>query len=402
MKRARLRAAALAAGWLTVARAGAQTPAEVQEPVPVVEPEATPGPVPVAVPGTEPGAGAGTGTGSSSGGESPTSLVFTWKSRVMTGFELTRERPADAQIGERSTDYGLFLDQARLQLEVEYGRVSTEISVDLGDAIRPGYGEGLDSPPFLRDAYLNVRIKRAFRVRAGRFKRPYSRLELTSSGALPFRGRGLTNDLIVEDGQFGDRALGLMLWGKLPAGFNWYVGASNPDWAHDGDQEANGVDALARLVWEPNETLSVGVNGGHKLRVQAGRHANTNAAGLDLELRKGPLWFVFDALLAELPTAMQERDSTLAYGAVLSGSYTFQPSPAWTIAPVLLAEYIDADGDYSGSEALRAIVGLNVVTLDGHLRVMPQVEIVRPLGTASAQNPWLASEAYYVMLVAQL
>jgi hypothetical protein len=47
-------------------------------------------------------------------------------------------------------------------------------------------------------------------------------------------------------------------------------------------------------------------------------------------------------------------------------------------------------------------VGLNAVVLDGHLRVMPQVEIVRPLGTASAQNPWLSSEAYYVMLVAQL
>ena len=109
-----------------------------------------------------------------------------------------------------------------------------------------------------------------------------------------------------------------------------------------------------------------------------------------------------DALLAELPTAEMERESALAYGAVLFGRYAFEPSPAWVIAPVLLAEYADADGDYSGSEALRAIAGLELTTIEGHLRVMPQVEIVRPLGTASAQNPWLASEAYYVMLVGQL
>jgi Phosphate-selective porin O and P len=387
----RLRAAVLAASLLSATQA--ETQALPAEPPAETAPGTAPTPTPTPTPGPA--------TESDPAPEAD-ALVFSWKSRVMTGFELTRERPSGDQIGESVTDYGFFLDQARLELEAAYGRLSSEVSVDLADAIRPGYGEGLNSPPFLRDAFLNVRIKKAFRLRAGRFKRPYSRLELISSGVLPFRGRGLTNELIVEEGEFGGRALGLMAWGKLPAGFNWYVGASNPDWAHDGDQEANGVDALARLVWEPNEGLSVGVNGGHKLTVQAGQHMNTNAAGLDAELRKGRLWIVFDALLAELPTAMPERESALAYGAVLSGSYAFEPSPAWSLAPVLLGEYADADGDYSGSEAVRAIAGLNVVVLDGHLRVMPQVEIVRPLGTASAQNPWLSSEAYYVMLVAQL
>jgi hypothetical protein len=320
----------------------------------------------------------------------------------MTGFELSRERPSGDQVGESTTDYGFFLDQARIELEAAYGRLDAEISFDLGDAIRPAYGESLDSPPFLRDAFLNVRIKKALRVRAGRFKRPYSRLELISSGVLPFRGRGLTNELIVEEGGFGDRALGLMLWGKLPGKLNWYAAATNPDWAHDGDQEANGIDAFARVTWEPTDTLSVGGGGAHKLSVQAGQHTNTNAAGVDAQLRTERLWIVLDALLAELPTAMQDRATALAYGAVIFASYDLSPSPAWALSPVLLFEYADADADYSGSEAVRAIAGLSVGVLDGHLRVMPQVEIVRPLGSASGQNPWLSSEEYYVMLVGQL
>src|SRR5688500_12609668 len=166
----------------------------------------------------------------------PEGPKFVWQGRVMTGFELDKSRPSDEQNGERVTDYGFFLDQARLSLEAEWDDLSIDVSGDLADAIRPKTSSAaFNKPPYLRNAYLNYRVHKAFRIRAGRFKRPMSALELTSSGDLPFRGRGLTNELILEDGQWGDRALGLMLYGRLPGKLRWHVSATNPSWAPDGD-----------------------------------------------------------------------------------------------------------------------------------------------------------------------
>lgn len=330
-------------------------------------------------------------------------LTFAWKARVITGFELERERPPAVLGGDTETDYGFFLDQARLELEAEYDRLQAEVGFDLGDAIRPTTSTGsFRDPPYLRDAFLNLRVKKYFRVRAGRFKRPYSRLELTSSGVLPFRGRGLLNDLIVEDAQWGGRALGLMLWGKAPADINWYAGVSNPEWKPDGDEEANGLDALGRVEWEPSDALAFGINGGHKLAVRRGlSDTNTNAGGADVLVQLDKLNIMLDALLAELPNAGMQGHTALAYGAVLFASYDLPLSSRLHLQPVLLGEYADADGEYSGTEAVRAIIGLNL-HWDRYLSLMPQVELVRPLGTPSAQNPWVSSEAYYVMLRAQL
>ena len=131
----------------------------------------------------------------------PNAPVLVWEGRVITGFEVERERPSEEQGGTPVTDYGFFLDQARLSLEGEWKDLQLDISVEIGDAIRPKTSSAaLRQPPYLRNAYLNYRVHKAFRIRAGRFKRPFSGLELTSTRDLPFRGRGLGNELIVEEG----------------------------------------------------------------------------------------------------------------------------------------------------------------------------------------------------------
>lgn len=326
-----------------------------------------------------------------------------WQGRVMTGFELSRERPSEEQNGERITDYGFFLDQARLSLEGEWDDLSIDISGDLGDAIRPKTSSSaFNKPPYLRNAYLNYRVNKAFRIRAGRFKRPMSALELTSSGDLPFRGRGLTNDLIIDDGQWGDRALGLMLYGRLPGKLRWHASATNPSWTPDGDLESNGVDAIARLEWEPADSVELGVSFGHKLEVRAGHDYNGNAATLDAALDLAGLRVALDAVIAELTTfESQEVDAPIAYGLVGYATYQIPLAGEFALEPVLLGEYADADSEFSRTEAVRMVVGCNLRLAD-RLRVMPQVELVRPLGTAAAVNPWLASETYYLMFVAQL
>jgi len=332
----------------------------------------------------------------------PDALKFVWEARVMTGFELERERPSSEQNGEPETDYGFFLSQARLGLEAEWGDLDLDISADLGDAIRPRTSAAaFNKPPYLRNAYINYRFHKAFRVRAGRFKRPFSGLELTSSGKLPYRGRGLANDLIVEDAQWGDRALGVMLWGRLPGKVRWSASVSNPSWAPDGDVEANGIDVFARAEWEPIKAIELGASVGHKLEARTSRDVHGNAASIDATLKLAGLRIAFDAMIAELTReAVQGADVPTAYAVTGYASYQIPLGGDYALEPALLGEYAEANAEYSRTEAVRMVAGLNFRVAE-RLRIMPQVDIVRPLGTAAAINPWQSSETYYVMLVAE-
>lgn len=333
----------------------------------------------------------------------PAGPIFKWEGRVMTGFEHEHEHGSEEQGGEHATDYGFFLDQARLSLEAEWKELSVDVSADLADAIRPRTSSAaFNKPPYLRNAYLTYRAHKAFRIRAGRFKRPMSALELTSSGDLPFRGRGLANELILEDGQWGDRALGLMLYGRLPGKLRWHVSATNPSWAPDGDLESNGVDAIVRLEWEPIDILELGVSYGHKLEVRAEQEYNGNAASFDAALNVAGLRVALDAVLGELTTQATEAvDAPLAYGIVGYATYQIPLGGDFALEPVLLGEYADADADFSRTEAVRMIIGCNLRVAE-YLRVMPQVELVRPTDTAAAANPWSSGETYYLMMTAQL
>jgi len=333
----------------------------------------------------------------------PNAPKLLWSARVMTGFELERERPSSEQAGESVTDYGFFVDQARLSLEAEWKDLSLDVSADLADAIRPKTSSAaFNKPPYLRNAYLNYRAHKAFRIRAGRFKRPMSGLEMTSSGKLPFRGRGLTNELIVEDGQWGDRAIGLMFWGRLPGKVRWYLSGTNPSWAPDGDLEANGIDAIARLEWEPAGIVELGLSAGHKLEVRADNEYNGNAASLDAALNVGGLRVALDAIIAALSTQeTEEQPAPTAYGVVAYATYQIPLGGDFALEPVLLGEYSESDAEYAGTEAVRVVAGCNLRVAD-HLRVMPQIEIVRPLGTAVAASPFRSSETYYLMPTGEL
>jgi hypothetical protein len=334
----------------------------------------------------------------------PAGPTLVWQSRVMTGFELEKSRPSAEQGGEPETDYGFFLDQARLKLEAEWDDLSIDISGDLADAIRPKTSAGsFNRPPYVRNAHLTYRVHKAFRVRAGRFKRPMSGFELTSSGDLPFRGRGLTNDHIIEDAQWGDRAIGLMLFGRLPGKLRWYASVSNPSWAPDGDLESNGVDAIGRLEWKPVKIVDLGVSFGHKLEVRSDGEYNGNAASFDAALEVAGLRVAVDAVFAQLTTeAADGVDAPLSYGLVGYANYQIPLGGELALEPVVYGEYADANGELSRTEAIRAVFGCNLRVAE-RLRVMPQVELVRPIGGTAAQiNPWESSETYYLMMTARL
>jgi hypothetical protein len=72
-----------------------------------------------------------------------------------------------------------------------------------------------------------------------------------------------------------------------------------------------------------------------------------------------------------------------------------------TLQPVIAGEWVDTDLDLAEDERVRGLGGINLLLFDRAYRIMPQVEIVRPLGAVSARSD-VKRETYYVLLSAEL
>ncbi len=324
--------------------------------------------------------------------------------RVMAGFQARDRRPEGGQPGSAGTssgasgtDYGFVLRQARLRAELRPNkRLRIVVSADFADALDP---TDFAPPPYLRNAYLQFAIeKRWLEIRVGRFKRPYSRFELRSVADLPFVGRGLTNDWIVEQEQWGDRAVGAMLRGRVEAArLRWWLSATNPNWRVT--REPDGVDLLARIEWDVNDALEVGGGGGAKWTEDAlGKRTRVMAGGLDARFRYEGLETMAELLLGQRAAVV---DQPLSMGLIGAVSYVVPLSKNVRLQPTLFGEWTDADIEYSGDDAVRVAIGANVLWKKS-FRVMPQVELIRPLGTVTERNPWPVTDRFMLIFSGQM
>jgi hypothetical protein len=304
------------------------------------------------------------------------------------GFEHESERPAGGQTDLAQTDYGFTIRQIRLRVKGELAeRFRANVSFDLADALDPPAGTDYDEPPYLRTATLEYRPSRELRLLVGRFKRPFSHLELESASDLPILRRGLFNGLALEDNQWGDRAIGMMAQGRLKEPkLRWYLSLTNPAWSTTLPSE--GVDVSARVEWTLIKGLVLGANVAYKNIEIGNDRLNDVAYGGDVALKLGDANFLLESNSAALPFAV---DRPRAFGALFMFDYELELSSAFSLQPVFFAEYADADSDVLENESLRLAFGLNALA-DSGFRVMPQVEVVRSIGDTSAQNPWLESE----------
>ncbi|TPV97158.1 MAG: hypothetical protein B7733_01065 [Myxococcales bacterium FL481] len=324
--------------------------------------------------------------------------IVGWDGRVMTAWELDHRRPTEAQTGRDGVRHRFELHQARLNARFRFtDRLRAKISADLADAL--GSTEQLS---YLRDAWANLRVVRAFQLRAGRLRRPFSRLENRGVSKLPFRGRGLFNQLAIEELSWGDRAVGAMAWGKLSwVDLKWKLMASNPAPGNPG------VDLSARVQVEPLDWLAMGANGGIKRTENAaGDPVDGGAAGGDLRFRAGRVYATLEFGAAQDWSYDVKGDDNLdalpwMLGAVGYVNVDIPVGREWVLQPVVFAEWADSHHVYSQSEALRVIGGFNVLWTE-YLRVLPQVELVRPVGHASRYNRWAARETYYLLVSLQM
>lgn len=371
-----------ASGGATGATESVQLPVP-PEPEPVLAPDTD-------APGkTDPVVGATQDADEADAKKGKPKVEFELAGRVMAGFEVVNERPAGGQPGEDELEQGFFLQQARFNAKLNYQKVlRVKLSIDLADAFRANR-----SVKYLRDAYGEARIHSMFRIRAGYFKRPFSRLELRGISKVPFRGRGLFNDYFIEDREWGDRAIGAMMYGKGEH-LDWYVGAFRPGFSRDG------VDTHGRLVWSITDWVAVGANGAYKrVTNDFDEKADVFAGGGDLRFKHEGLYISVESNAAQSWLAQSDRP----WGVNVLGyiSYRFELGEKTGLQPLVFAEWIDHDVARRQSEALRFVGGLNVLYTK-HLRVMPQAEIVQPLAEVGPYNPWVAAQTYSLMLHFQM
>lgn len=315
--------------------------------------------------------------------------------RVMTGFRYALEKPRAIQGGFRDQQQEFFLKQARVGVDAELNdSIDAELSLELSDAIDPKFS-ALDAkhPAFIRDASIDVKFAREFRLRAGRFKRPMSALQIASRAKLSIADRGLLNDLLIEDNEWGDRAIGAMLWGKVRwAKLRWRLAVTEAVWSAAVRRE--GFDVLGRVELSPLKVLTFGLGGGRKSLEFADERFTGNGAGADVQLHLGDFRLLVEGLMAE---RLLDADQPAAFGALLLTSYEFPLSSRWRAQPALFLEFADANSEITQTEAFRSVVGFNWI-LDEQLRFMPHVGFTQPLGTVSAFNPWETSYEYSLLL----
>ncbi|MCA9707827.1 MAG: hypothetical protein KDK70_18390 [Myxococcales bacterium] len=318
--------------------------------------------------------------------------------RVVAGGRVRATHPSAEQPETPKTTTRFELRQTRVKVEARYRKIlRARASIDVADFLDP-----VDAGDVLRDAWGNIRFHRAVQLKLGQFKRPYSRLELRGVSQVPFIGRGLFNGLAIEDLGWGDRALGAALWGTVKperpglhhAG--WSVSAS-----HDAvDGAPPGIDVHARGTYDPLPWLSIALGGAFK-QIEDPLGARRRVFGAS-----GDVTAQWEGLYASVEVDAAQDWTYADFSPWVLGTLGYV-SYEWAIArhlrlqPVLGAEFMDANLSFAQSEAWRFVANFNVLWRK-YVRVLPQVEIVRPRPPVTDFNRVVASETYGVWVSFQL
>ncbi|MFC1611938.1 porin, partial [Myxococcota bacterium] len=196
--------------------------------------------------------------------------------------------------------------------------------------------------PALRDAFVETHIAPWLELRIGLTKKPFSRIETTSSRRLPLCERGIVNERVIDDNnlEFGGRDIGLLAKGRV-GDLRYAAGLFNG--SGRATEVDSGKDALLRLRYNPIRTLQLGLSGALKWRNAPGIDWPGNdywAAGIDARLRAGIVDVVAETLWAQRSPNRQHN-----LGAIVYGQLRFKPTDDIRVRPILKAEVLDDDMD---------------------------------------------------------
>jgi hypothetical protein len=287
--------------------------------------------------------------------------------------------------------------------------VKAVLEVEAEQLVQAGTADGM-----LRDAYIGLTAFPWLEVRAGQFKRPFSRIELLPRRRLTTIDRGLVNRWAVGRLGYGERDVGVALGGRLwdAARLDYAVGVFNGNGA--GVLEGDGYgfkDFSARLDARPVRWLSLGLSfsldtledgdlpylvdpaifaavdpaeypGGYTeddFRTEHAWMVGTSwMSGADVAVRAGGLWLLVEAVFGQ---NWWFEGRPLTTGVTLLASYEIELSDAWGIRlePVFRGELVIPRIAFPDVRIWRAVAGMNL-QLGDYVRLMVDGEFTRVEG----------------------
>jgi hypothetical protein len=231
-----------------------------------------------------------------------------------------------------------------------------------------------------RDVYGRLQPHEMLQITAGQFKKPFSRLKMSSPFDLAIPERGLLDRYAVADtyvGGYGGRDIGLMLSGvfEAPLKLRYYLGAFN----NPLDEDEYHRDYVGRLQVRIIKGLLLAANISYK------RYRTINGTGgwikgdgvlvggdlrwtigdfrLQLEGAWGENLGTDDLATAVLlggvmPRVPDERHSLYGVHSILS--YRFKLGKSLFLTPAFMAELFDPDDEESDDTAIRLAGALNL------------------------------------------
>lgn len=264
-------------------------------------------------------------------------------------------------------------DWARLVLELEGAAELAFPDRYANDALEPRRTEHEQLGFALRDAYAQFTPHPLLMFRAGQFKKPFSRLRLTSPWDLLLPRRGLLDARAIDGtrhGGFGGRDAGLMAYGKAEEllGLRYWVGAFSGPMASDGIEQSS-KDFLGRLELKPFSWLSLAIDACHKLyhyregpvisglALARGHLYTANLFGADALLEIGPFSLSLEGALG---SNVDFGPGHRLLGAHAIAAYRFDLPGELRLIPAFMAEVFDPS-DQPGHDAVwRLAGGINV------------------------------------------
>ena len=131
----------------------------------------------------------------------------------------------------------------RAGVDGQWRRVTFEVTLDPQD---------IDGT-LVKDAYAQVRINRAVRIRAGQFKLPSSAEYQTSARTLDFMERSALASSIAAG-----RDIGVLLSGRLTSSLDYEAGLFKGD--GNGRSSRAGITLAGRLLWAPGNDVTLGAS----------------------------------------------------------------------------------------------------------------------------------------------
>jgi len=241
----------------------------------------------------------------------------------------------------------------------------------------------------MRDVFVRYTFLPEFKLTVGHFKKPFSRLRLTSRWQLPVPRRGLLDDEVIGDGPFGgygNRDAGLMLSGRIgdKVRLRYFLGVFDGmrlvesffrDPATPDEPNASHRDYVGRLQVRLLKGLVLAVNANHKqarIALTPGQELNRsfNLFGGDIRYRYQDFCIQLEGAWGDNPHAMRGHKLLGGHAIV---SYRWKINDTYSLTPAMMTEFLDPDDEVADGWAIRLAGALNL-DIGAHTRVVLSAE----------------------------